>query len=702
LTERLARASAQHAKRVVAVWLLAALVASVLIVLLLAGGLTTEQRMTNVPESYAAAHLLAKRLPDPNPVDETIVVRSERLTADDPRFRRFVNDVAQKATVAARTGVTHAFAAVSRDRHAALITLDMYDGERRIGDVVRVVEAANSREDFAVHITGEWSIGHDFLELSQTDLREGELRYGLPASLVVLLIVFGTLIAAAVPLMLGVTTIVVALGLASLVAATFELSIFAVNMLTAVGLSLGIDYSLFVLSRYREERAHGLARDAAIARAGATASRAVLFSGTVFVVALTGLLLVPDNIMRSLAVGAITAGAVSVVAALTLLPAVLSLLGDRVNKLRVPVVGAAALSPEREGRFWGRAARGVMRHPVASLVATVTLMLAAATPVVGLKTGWSSANTFPDRMESKQGLAALDRDFRGGLIAPVRVVVVGDLQSRAVARAIEHLRRELSVSRLRKGDGIAEISTALPGVATEKRSTDTVRELRHRVRDLFAGTGARVYVAGTTAEFVDWFDAMDRWLPRVIAFVLALSFVLLTVAFRSIVVALKSIVLNLLSVGAAYGLLVLVFVKGVGAGLLGVQQVDSLVAWVPVLLFCVLFALSMDYHVFLLSRIRERYAQTGDNTEAVVHGIGTTARMITGAALIIITVFLGFAAGELVMFQQMGFGVGVALLLDATIVRSVLVPAAMKLLGRWNWWLPRWLEWLPDVRIESR
>jgi RND superfamily putative drug exporter len=237
--------------------------------------------------------------------------------------------------------------------------------------------------------------------------------------------------------------------------------------------------------------------------------------------------------------------------------------------------------------------------------------------------------------------------------------------------------------------------------ATTALAVREVRQLRDRyIPEAFANTKADVLVGGETSRDIDYFDTMDYWLPIVFAFVLGFSFVLLTVAFRSIVVAAKAIVLNLLSVGAAYGLLVLVFEKGVGNGLLGFRQVDSVVAWVPLFLFCVLFGLSMDYHVFLLSRIRERFVRTGDNDDAVAWGVGTTARLITGAALIIIVVFVGFSTGDLVMFQQMGFGVAVALLLDATIVRTVLVPSAMKLLGRRNWYLPSWLQWLPELEVE--
>jgi RND superfamily putative drug exporter len=242
----------------------------------------------------------------------------------------------------------------------------------------------------------------------------------------------------------------------------------------------------------------------------------------------------------------------------------------------------------------------------------------------------------------------------------------------------------------------------MAGDPNEERARDGLDLLRDDlVPAAFDGTGTEVVVGGTTAESVDYSDVIMRWLPIVLAFVLGLSFILLTVIFRSVVLSGTAVALNLLSVGAAYGLLVLVFQEGVGTDLLGFQQVDRVEAWVPIFLFSVLFALSMDYHVFLLTRIRERYTHTGDTVQAVVHGIAATGRIITGAALIIVVVFAGFAMGQLVMFQQMGFGVGVALLVDATLIRMVVVPAAMTLLGKWNWYLPSWLEWLPELHVEG-
>jgi uncharacterized membrane protein YdfJ with MMPL/SSD domain len=398
-----------------------------------------------------------------------------------------------------------------------------------------------------------------------------------------------------------------------------------------------------------------------------------------------------------------------VLAALTLLPAVLGLLGDRVNALRVPFFGRAAQRAGAESRFWSAVVRAVMRRPVVSLVLAAGLLLALAAPVLGLETGSQGRSTLPDRFESKQGYALLQQEFPGQSTDPVEIAVSG----RAPAQlrvGIERLEAELArrpgfgeplVETSRSGD-VARITVPIGGDPVSNHAIAVVRDLRDEVVPrVVAGVDAEVLVTGETAEELDYHTTVDSWLPRVFVFVLGLSFVLLTIAFRSIVVPLKAIALNLLSVGAAYGLLVLVFQEGVGNELLGLTQSENIAAWVPLFLFSILFGLSMDYQVFLLSRIRERYLQTGDSDEAVAHGVASTARLITGAALIIIAVFWGFAMGDLIMFQQMGFGVAVALLIDATIVRGVLVPAGMKLLGRRNWYLPSWLAWLPDAHVEG-
>jgi len=705
LTERLARASSRHPWRVLLGWLAAIVLALGLAVTLLPGNLTTNGHVTNNPESAQAERIFYRDFPpDRRGVDELIVVRSATRTVADPAFRRFAAGLVARAKA---TGVVHRAAAlaVSRDRHAVLIGIQR---QADVDPLLPVVEQSNGQEGFSVAMTGEGTLDHDFNDLSQHDLKSGELEFGLPAALIVLLIVFGSVVAGLIPLMMAIISIVVALGLCGPIAAGFSLSVFFVNMLTGMGLALGIDYSLFVLSRYREERIAGRSEVEAIAMSGATSSRAVLFSGTVFVIALSGMLLVPSNVMKSLAVGAISVAIVSVLAALTLLPALLGLLGDRINALRLPWIGRNTTG---EGRFWGAVVRDVMRRPVVSLVTFGLLLLALAVPAFGLRLGASGVSTLPDRLESKQGFEALARDFPQQSSSPALIAVVGDVRSPRVRAGIVRLRRELAGDPVFGGgsdlrvapDGrAAAIGVLVAGDKTGERALDGVRRLRSTViPGAFRGADVRVLVGGDTADNVDFIDAMNAWLPLVFVYVLGLSFVLLTVVFRSIVVAATSIALNLLSVGAAYGLVILVFLHGWGDGLLGFQRVHAIEAWVPLFLFSVLFGLSMDYQVFLLSRIKERYDRGDSTTEAVTHAVSSTARLITGAALIIVAVFGGFAMGDLVMFQQMGFGVAVALLIDATIIRSVLLPAAMRLLGSWNWYLPSWLEWLPRVEVEA-
>jgi uncharacterized membrane protein YdfJ with MMPL/SSD domain len=504
---------------------------------------------------------------------------------------------------------------------------------------------------------------------------------------------------------------VVGLAFVAVLAHAFSLSIFVVNMLTGMGLALGIDYALFVVSRFREERGKGREKLDAVAASATTANRAVVFSGTTFVIAMFGMLIVPSSIMRSLAVGAILVGIVSVVASATLLPALLGVLGDRVNKGRIPVVGRRSLEAANpEGRFWSAIVRAVLRRPVLSLTLAVALLLAAASPIFGLHIGTSGPTLLPSRFEARQGFEALHRYFPGATADPVEIVVAKGATQPAVREAIVGLRTTLAgdpgfgqgqIEESPNGR-VAVLSVPIRGDPSGDAAVSAVRHLRSTtVPAAFADTDAQVLVGGTTSENIDYFDSVIGPAPWVIAFVLGLTLVFLTVVFRSLVVAGTAVVLNLLSVGAAYGLLVLVFQHGFASGLLGFHHVDTIEAWVPLFLFSVLFGLSMDYQVFLLSRIRERFDESKDTTEAVAHGVASTARIITGAALIIVAVFAGFAAGELVMFQQMGFGVAVALLIDATIIRSVLLPAAMHLLGRWNWYLPRWLEWLPRVQVEG-
>jgi RND superfamily putative drug exporter len=596
-------------------------------------------------------------------------------------------------------------APVSRDRHSALIRIRVGD-DSDIKPIVSIVEHADKSPDFDVAITGEHTVGNDFSTLSQRDLEHGELFFGLPAALIVLILVFGAVVAGLVPVLMALLSIVVGLGLVAILSFEFTLSVFIVNMLSGMGLALGIDYSLFVISRYREERTTGHLKDAAIRRAGATASRAVLFSGATFVAALFGMLLVPTNIMRSLAVGAIIVGIVSVAAALTLMPALLTKLGDGVNALPVPVAGRHIGQPGgTESRFWRWIVNMVVRRPALSLTLSVALLLVAAVPLFDLHIGASGVTSLPNDLPSKRGYLAMQRAFPSASPYPVEIVVEGGSIGARLRDLAYKLARDprFGPGRIQASPlGVQLLTAPVRGDPVGGRAISAVRELHDRViPQTFAGTGAKVLLGGKTQQNAEYFDAATNPAPYVLIFVLGLSFAVLTVAFRSLVVALLSIVLNLLSVGAAYGLITLVFLDGYAADFFGFRRSDVVDAWVPLFLFSVLFGLSMDYQVFLVSRIKERYDQTRDTRDAVRWGVASTARIITGAALIIVVVFTGFARGDLVQFQQMGFGVAVALLLDATLIRSVVLPSAMTLLGDRTWYFPRWLEWLPHVEVES-
>jgi len=712
-TESLAVASSRHPWRTLAFWGLAVVVSMWVSANLFASAVSTEDRFLNEPESQVAADLLEERLRGPLRITEMLIVRSDELTVDDPAFQEQVSGLtlsvvglgSEIVQIAVNYYMLGDESMVSADRHTTIVPIVM------AGDVNQVVENIDTVRDavqptaagFETFVVGLGSVNRDFAVLSEEDLKTGE-TIGIGVALVILVLVFRAVGAAGIPLLLAVVSIVVAVALASLVGQVYRLSFFIVNMITMIGLAVGIDYSLFIVGRYREERAAGLEKMEAIARAGSTSGRAVFFSGMAVVLALSGMLMVPSSVFYSLGMGAVLVALVAVVAALTLLPAVLSLMGDRVEAWSLPFLGGPGGGG---GKFWARITRLVMARPVASLVVAGGLLLLAASPVLSLNQGSSGISSFPDEAKTKHGFEILQAEFSAGLAAPAEIVIDGPADSIAVQAGIERLIDSLRVDPIY---GNASIETNAAGdltlisvpINTDQFSNDGIGAAR-RIREEMipaADIPAAVYLGGGTAKQIDFTDIAQTWMPRVFAFVLSLSFILLTVAFRSLVVPLKAILMNLLSVAAAYGLLVLVFQLGVGADLLGFTQTDTIESWLPLFLFSILFGLSMDYHVILLSRIRERYDQSGDNEESVAYGLRTTAGMITGAALIMVAVFGGFATGRLVMLQQMGFGLAVAIFLDATIVRSILIPASMKLLGGKNWYFPSFLEWLPDLRVE--
>ena len=716
----LAQASARRPWVTVGAWVVALVLAVVVIGTLLGDALTTDDYFTNNPESDRANAILADRGWDFGATpSEMVIVRSSTLTVDDAEYQRFVESLFTDVKGSQReddpehpVGVVNYYqtgdeSLVSADRRTTLVP---FDHVHNIDLLQSTVAQADKANDFQVLITGAESFDKDFEEIAQEDLST-EFVVGIPAAIIIMIVVFGALLVTAVPVVLALVSIVMAVAITALVGQIWEFSFFAPNVIAMIGLAVGVDYSLFIVSRYREERGRGLDKMDAISAAAPTAGRAVFFSGVMVVVALIGMLIIPYSIFRSVAGGAIFVTLVAVLASLTLLPAVLSIMGDKVNSLRVPLIGFKSGSGRSEaGGFWDLVARVVMRRPIISLLLSAAIMIAAATPYLNINLGFPSIGTFPEDAISKQGFDVLEEDFSFGLVEPTRIVVDGDVESEAVKSAIEQLQQKLL------GDGsfngadvlfqpekdLAVITTMMDRDPAEEETVAAMRRLRDDyIPETFSGVPAEALTQGETADNVDFFDLADTYLPIVVGFVLAVSFVMLTVVFRSLVVPIKAIIMNLLSVGAAYGLMVLVFQHGVGADLFGFQEADSIAAWVPMYLFAVLFGLSMDYHVFLLSRIRERFGQTGNNDESVAYGLRSTGGLITGAALIMIAVFSGFAMGNLVMFQQMGFGLAVAVALDATLVRSVLVPASMKLLGTRNWWLPSALSWLPEIQVDG-
>jgi putative drug exporter of the RND superfamily len=722
-TESLARSGGRHPWRTLIVWIVSLLAAAVLSSLFLGEALTTDTDFTNDPEAKRAAGLVEERLRGTGEDMEFVVVTAERAVSE-PEYRAYVEDL--QATIAALGSdvVQHVGSyltdegPVSETGRSTLLPVTLAGIDHTsVGEhaelLVDTVKSVEAPDGFEALVAGPSTLENDFIRLAEEGLQQGE-SVGLAVALVVLVFVFGAVVAGLIPIILAVMAIAIALGAAAVFGLVFDLPFFIANIITMIGLAVGIDYSLFTVSRYREDRAKGLDKLDAITHAGATASRAVFFSGLTVVVALTGMLLLPNTIYRSIGLGAILVVIIAVAASLTLLPAVLALMGDKIDALRIR--GRRSGAQQRRGRFWDRITGTVMRRPVVSLLVAAGTLVIAAVPYLSIDEGFSGVSTLPDEAESKQAFLVLEREFSGGLGSPVEIVIDGDITT-SVTASIEHMQAALaadpsfgpSTVEVSETSDLALISTPLSGDIAGNDALDAIRELRVTlVPQIFDDVPVEVLVGGDTAYNLDYLDQTTRYTPIVFLLVLGLSFVLLTVAFRSLVIPAKAIAMNLLSVGAAFGLLVLFFQRGVGpeifkdiAGWLGFGQVEAIEAGLPLFIFAILFGLSMDYHVFLLSRIRERFDHTGDNTESVAYGLRTTGALITGAAAIMVAVFAGFAAGPLVGLQQMGFGLAVAVALDATIVRTVLVPATMKLLGDRNWYLPSWLEWLPKVHIEG-
>ncbi|MBM3139050.1 MAG: MMPL family transporter [Chloroflexi bacterium] len=717
VTGRLAQWSARHRWWVIAAWLVAAV--AVTGGAAAAGGVfTTDIEFTSNPESQQAKRLI-ESVRGAEPLFETIVIRHETLTVDDPAFQAQVAGVVDalrahpEAIEAASVTSFYESKApilVSADRRTTLVPAllrgHLDDSPEKVELIHRLLDE-HRRPGFTAVTGGFASLNQAFAKAAERDLR-AEQRV-LPIALLILVLVFGAVVAAFVPMGIAFLAIGIAFGLVTLLSNLWPLSTFVMNIVLMIGLAVGIDYALLIVERFREERRSGRDISDALGIAGDTATRAVVFSGATVVIALFGMLIVPTSIFRSFGLGASIVVVLAVAISLTLLPAALSLLGDRVNLLSVPFIGARRPHHDETG-FWATVARRVMARPVVSMALAATLLVALAIPYTTISLGASGASSIPESFAVRQAFEILDREFSAGRLSPTEIVVrAPDVRAPQVQQGVAALLARLEgdpeiqpiAEPAASPDGrLLFLSVSVPGDMASDEAIGAVRRLRsEHIPGAFNGA-AEVFVGGQTALNSDFFDLVDGFTPVVFAFVLGMSFVLLLLVFRSIVVPLKAIVMNLLSVGAAYGVVVAIFQHGWLASPLGFQAVERIEAWLPLFLFTILFGLSMDYHVFLLSRIRERFDETRRNTESVAFGLRSTANIITGAAAIMVAVFSGFALGELVMFQQIGVGLSVAIFLDATVVRTVLVPATMRLLGDWNWYLPAWLRWLPDLRVE--
>jgi RND superfamily putative drug exporter len=712
-TGRIARAAALHPWRAFGAW-----VALVAVAFGVSGFMNVSSQTGPAGvEATTADNMIKERLREQTAPEEFIIVESPTLTTDDPAFAAFVDTLAGDldaledvhSVASYRNG---AEGLVSADGHTALVTAKLTGDEADASDtvvpLVDVINAADGRDGFRVTAVGFGTVGEEINTLLEKTLKQGEM-IGIGIALVVLVLVFGAAVAAGLPIVLALLSIFVAVGATALVSNVMEMSNYVVFIITMIGLAVGIDYSLFIVQRYREERAAGRAIIDAIATAGDTATRAVFFSGTAVAIALAGMLIAPDPIFHSFAVGAMLVVAVTVLAALTLLPAVLSLLGDRVNWLTLPFIGKRT-GNSGTGGLSGVITSAVTARPVISVLLSGGLLIALAAPVFNINLGTVGISTLPADSDPRHAFDVLNAEFSDGVLTADIVIDSPDADGPEAQGRIDRLTAALNADgffgassvEVNEAGDLALLTVAMPGDFSSPESKAALERLRgDYIPAAFGDSAANVYVGGPTAETVDSVEAQKDVLPLVFAFVLGLSFLLLLVAFRSIVVPFKAVIMNLLSVGAAYGILVLVFQEGVGTSLLGFSEAPVIESWLPLFLFAILFGLSMDYHVFLLSRIKERYDETGDNRGAVAYGLRQTASIITGAALIMVAVFAGMASGDLVIFQQVGFGLAVAVILDATIVRMVLVPASMELLGDWNWYFPRWLEWLPNIQVEG-
>jgi RND superfamily putative drug exporter len=712
LAGRMGRWSAQHRKKAIFGWLAFVVVAFALGIV--NGTTLIEQATSGVGESGRVDKLLHEEFVQP--AGESVLVQSESLTVKDPAFAAAVEDVV--ARVSALDAVTNVRSPLDPENggqigqggRAALVEFDIRgdpdDATTKIDPVVAAV--ADVQEANPELFIGSFGVSADkevegaFMD----DLKKAGLL-SIPVTLIILIVVFGALVAAGIPLLLALTAIIATFGLVALPSALIPIDEVTYELILLIGLAVGVDYSMFYLKREREERAAGRSEEAALQAAAATSGRSVLISGLTVIVAMSGMFLAGIQGMSSFAVGTILVVAVAMLGSLTVLPATLSWLGDRVDRGRVPFVSRLRRD-DGEGRIWGAILNRVLRRPVVSAVLAGGLLLALAVPALQLRTIQPGVETFPQSLPAVQTYNRIQAAFPGSEIPASVVVKVADVNALGVQEAIGQLEwRALSSGQFHEPitvdvneDGtVATVAIPVDGKGTDAASEAALATLRDDLIPTTVGAlpGAEVGVTGMTAQSKDFNDKLGSAAPLVFGFVLLLAFGLMLVAFRSLVIAAKAILLNLLSIAAAYGVMVLVFQHGWGKGLLGFESTAGIDAFLPIFMFVILFGLSMDYHVFIISRIREAYDRGMSTDEAIAHGIKSTAGVVTSAALVMVCVFAVFATLSMLIFKQFGVGLAAAILIDATVVRAVLLPATMKLLGDRNWYLPKWLEWLPHL-----
>jgi putative drug exporter of the RND superfamily len=598
------------------------------------------------------------------------------------------------------------------------------------GDIVSTLELAKAKgytddvydvlphtPEVTSHVTGQAAIQHDLDPIFDEDLKKGELMIALPIAVVVLLLVFGLSFSVTIPLLFAGATIMGTLGAVYLIAHEVTMATYVTNLVQLIGLGIAIDYSLLVVYRFREELARGGSKDDAIVRTMATAGRAVIFSGATVAIGLALLLFMPSPFMRSMGIGGFLIPLVSILAAATLQPALLSVYGRRGTKrapvasflrkrLRLPLPELAGTKDIDRG-LWARLARAIMRRPATFLAGGAALLIAAAIPVFALQLTPGSASGIPQHPQAVRGFNALKDAVGAGALSPTQIVVDSGASGRAgdpemqssIRTLIANVRRDPEVAFVRyrprrpwidPSGRYAQVLVAGKHEYGEEAAQNFVHRLRDRIIPAASWPdGVRVLAGGGPPQGVDFIDRSYAVFPWLVIAVLVLTYLLLLRAFRSIVLPLKAVALNLLSVAASYGMLVVVFKWGLGDKLAGLYQFSQVEAWIPIFLFAMLFGLSMDYEVFLVTRMREEWDHVRDNGRAVVQGLERTGRIVTAAAIVMVAAFSGFVAGRVVGLQEFGLGLAVAIFVDATIVRALLVPSLMALFGRYNWWLPK-------------